>query len=86
MGYMEPYFFIQMVHAGAALGGVFIGVQQLQFWGTGWVRWDDVAQVSVWERASGVDFFRTSEGRRPVYHMNIPAARNNEVCARGALF
>jgi hypothetical protein len=39
--YMGPYFFfffIQMVRAGAALGGVFIGVQQLSTLGTGWVR------------------------------------------------
>jgi hypothetical protein len=28
---------------GAALGGVIIGVQQLQIWGTGWARRDDAA-------------------------------------------
>jgi hypothetical protein len=46
LGYMGSYFFIQLVHAGAALGGVIIGVQQIQLWGTGWVRWDDEAQAS----------------------------------------
>jgi hypothetical protein len=56
LGYMGSYFFIQLVHAGAALGGVIIGVQQIQLWGTGWVRWDDEAQASVGGRALGVGF------------------------------
>jgi hypothetical protein len=43
LDYMGPYFpfffsfffffFIQTVRAGAALGGVFIGVQQVELWG-----------------------------------------------------
>jgi hypothetical protein len=33
-GYMGPPF-IQLVYAGAALGGVITGVQQLHLWGTG---------------------------------------------------
>jgi hypothetical protein len=43
LGYMGSSF-IQLIYAGAALGGVITGVSATSFWGVGWVRWDDVAR------------------------------------------
>jgi hypothetical protein len=77
LGYIGSSFFIQLVYAGAALGGVIIGVQQLQLWGTGWARRDDVA----WELL-GVGFCCASDGPWPVYHMRLRAARQ-WICANG---